>query len=108
MLILGVFEPLNETQYDAGLVVRGTHFLFVSGITNAIQLTRSLGQELYKQPQISFMETSQSFAEWSTNFKTQVIHPNCLRIKYLYFILFTVSCIRHFHSLLLLVINMRH
>jgi lysosomal alpha-mannosidase len=68
----GVFEPLNETAFGTGLVVRGTHYLIISGNgSSAAQQTRSLGQELYRQPQISFIETSQSFTEWSINYKTQ-------------------------------------
>jgi len=68
----GVFEPLNETAFGTGLVVRGTHYLIISASGNSAQQTRSLGQELYRQPQISFIETSQSFAEWSMSYKTQV------------------------------------
>lgn len=67
----GVFEPLNETAFGSGLVVRGTHYLIINGNEGSTQQTRSLGQELYRQPQISFIETSQSFNEWSKNYKTK-------------------------------------
>ncbi len=68
----GVGEPLNEMAYGRGLVVRGTHYLIFSGKSDAARLTRSLGQELYKQPQISFIATSLSFSDWRSRYKTQV------------------------------------
>ena len=68
----GVGEPLNEMAYGRGLVVRGTHYLIFSGKSYAARLTRSLGQELYKQPQISFIATSLSFSDWRSRYKTQV------------------------------------
>lgn len=78
----GVDEPLNETAYRQGLVVRGTHFLILSDNTNSIKMARSLSQELYKQPQISFIPTSQTFTEWAANYRTQVA-KFCLIITWL-------------------------
>lgn len=68
----GVGEALNEMAYNQGLVVRGTHYLVFGNSSNSMKLTRSLSQELYKQPQISFIPTSLSFNEWAANYKTQV------------------------------------
>ena len=68
----GVDEALNEMAYGQGLVVRGTHYLIVSNSSNSMKLTRSLSQELYKQPQISFIPTALSFQQWAANYKTQV------------------------------------
>lgn len=68
----GVNEALNEQAYGQGLVARGTHYLILSGSENSAKMTRSLGQELYKHPQISFIPTLLSFSEWQTSFKTEV------------------------------------
>lgn len=73
----GVDEALNEMAYRQGLVVRGTHFLILSDTTNSIRMARSLSQELYKQPQISFIPTSQTFSQWTANYRTQVA-KSCL------------------------------
>ena len=68
----GVNEALNEQAYGQGLVARGTHFLILSDSDNSAKMTRSLGQELYKHPQMSFIPTSLSFSEWQTSFKMEV------------------------------------
>lgn len=68
----GVNEALNEQAYGQGLVARGTHYLILSDSDNSAKMTRSLGQELYKHPQISFIPTSLSFSEWQTSFKMEV------------------------------------
>ena len=68
----GVDEVLNETAYGQGLVVRGTHYLTIGDSSNSAQLARSLSQDLYKQPQISFIATDLTFSEWTAKYKTQV------------------------------------
>ena len=68
----GVDEALDEKAFGTGLVVRGTHYLVLSGKDNSMKLVRSLSQELYKQPQISFIPTQLSFNDWVANYKTQV------------------------------------
>lgn len=69
----GVDEALNETAYGRGLVVRGTHYLILtSGSSDGVRLARSLGQELYKQPQVSFMATTLSFTDWTAKYRTEV------------------------------------
>lgn len=65
-------EVLNETAYGVGLAVRGTHLLLLSSISESLRLTRSLGIQMYKQPQISFIPTNFSFKEWSKMYKMEV------------------------------------
>ena len=69
----GVQEALNETAFGVGLAVRGTHFLLLSGIAESGKLARSLSQQLYKQPQISFISTELTFTEWADKYNTEVI-----------------------------------
>ena len=69
----GVGEALNETAYGQGLVARGTHYLILSGSDNSAEMVRSLGQGMYKQPQISFIPTTLSFSQWQSSFKMEVI-----------------------------------
>lgn len=74
----GVGESLNETAYNQGLVVRGKHYLILSDQSGSAKLYRSLAQELYREPQISFIATDESFKSWSKLYKTKVI-SNSLR-----------------------------
>ena len=69
----GVQEALNETAFGVGLAVRGTHFLLLSKLAESAKLARSLSQQLYKQPQISFVKTDLSFQEWADRYNTEVI-----------------------------------
>ncbi len=85
----GVDEALNEMAYGDGLVVRGTHLLILGDKTNSMKMARSLSQELYKQPQISFIPTSLSFSEWSASYKTQVCSTFILKkIKELIYLMY--------------------
>ena len=70
----GVDEPLDETQFGIakGLVARGTHYLVLSDVSTAASRYRSLAQHLYRQPQLSFIPTTLSYAQWSALYKTQV------------------------------------
>jgi len=65
-------EILNETAHGVGLVVRGTHYLLLSSISESIKLTRSLSFQMHKQPQISFISTNLSFSEWSKSYNMEV------------------------------------
>jgi len=67
----GVGESLNETAYNQGLVVRGKHYLILSDQSDSAKLYRSLAQELYREPQISFIATDESFKSWSKLYKTK-------------------------------------
>lgn len=62
---------LNENLNDQS-IVRGTHYLILSSIGNAAKLQRSLGRELYKQPQISFYKTDLEFIKWSNSHNGEV------------------------------------
>jgi len=72
----GVGESLNEKAYHKGLVVRGKHYLVLSDEANSARLYRSLSQELYREPQISFASTSISFESWSKMYKRKVIYDS--------------------------------
>jgi len=65
-------DVLSETAYGVGLIVRGTHLLVLSSISESARLTRSLGHQMYKQPLISFIPTSLSLQEWTTNYNMEV------------------------------------
>ena len=69
----GVGESLNEMAYHRGLVVRGKHYLILSPEANSARIYRSLSQELYREPQISFTATNESFETWLKLYKTEVI-----------------------------------
>ncbi len=68
----GVNEALNETAFNQGLVARGTHFFLIETKENSAKKYRSLNQEMYRQPIISFIPTELSFSEWKTRFNMQV------------------------------------
>jgi len=67
----GVGESLNEMAYHRGLVVRGKHYLILSPEANSARIYRSLSQELYREPQISFTATNESFETWLKLYKTE-------------------------------------
>ncbi|KAI8490965.1 mannose metabolic process [Branchiostoma belcheri] len=48
----GVGEPLNETVFGDGLVVRGKHYLLLDTPESSGQLHRALGEQLYMAPSI--------------------------------------------------------
>ncbi|KAF0293557.1 Lysosomal alpha-mannosidase [Amphibalanus amphitrite] len=50
----GVGEPLNETAYGAGLVVRGRHWVLLSDPAEGARLHRDLAQRVFMAPQLSF------------------------------------------------------
>ena len=68
----GVDEPLDETAFGQGLVVRGTHYLILSDAFQSAKRYRPLAQELYKQPQISFIPTELTFEDWAGFYATKV------------------------------------
>ncbi|CAF4616886.1 unnamed protein product, partial [Didymodactylos carnosus] len=45
-----VGEPLNETAYNTGLVVRGKHFILVDHPDNSALQHRPDSQQLYMSP----------------------------------------------------------
>ena len=49
----GVGEPLNETAFGTGLVVRGRHWLLVSEPADGARLHRDLAERVFMAPQLS-------------------------------------------------------
>ena len=78
----GVEEPLNETAFNQGLVARGTHFFLIEPSATSAQKYRTLNQEIYRQPIISFIPTTLTFEQWKAQFKMQVHKHNS---SYFYF-----------------------
>ncbi|KAK7507344.1 hypothetical protein BaRGS_00001279, partial [Batillaria attramentaria] len=68
---LGVGEPLNETGADGkGLVVRGSHYVFVGPISTAASVHRDLCERLFMAPELSFTNLATTQSDWSKNFRT--------------------------------------
>ena len=66
---LGVGEPLNETAYGQGLVVRGRHFLLVDSPSSSAVNHRVASQQLYMHPLATLAWTTLSYADYSTNYR---------------------------------------
>ena len=66
----GVGEPLNESAYGQGLVVRGKHWLQyeINGEAAASQRHRFKAQEVFMDTQLTFVPTSLTFAQWQSQF----------------------------------------
>ncbi|XP_041364286.1 lysosomal alpha-mannosidase-like [Gigantopelta aegis] len=68
---LGVHEPLNETGLDRkGLIVRGSHYMFLDSIDSSAALHRDLAEKLFMAPSISFTTEKMAYADWSKKFRT--------------------------------------
>ena len=65
---LGVGEPLNETAFGQGLVVRGRHLLLLDTPSSSAVNHRILSQEFFMKPLATFALTSMSYDEYSSNF----------------------------------------
>lgn len=66
----GVGEPLNESAYGQGLVVRGKHWLQyeLGGQAEASKRHRFKAQEIYMDSILSFIPTSLSLAAWKDKY----------------------------------------
>ena len=62
---LGVGEPLNESAFGAGLVVRGRHLLIVEPPASSALYHRVESQQLYMHPLATFSLTPWSYANYS-------------------------------------------
>ena len=62
---LGVGEPLNETAFGRGLVVRGKHFLSVEFPRSSARFHRVASQQLFMHPLATYALPSLSFADYS-------------------------------------------
>lgn len=61
----GMKEPLNETAYDKGLVVRGKHLLIIDTPDDSAFLHRTNAQQFFMQPIPTFSLTNLSYANYS-------------------------------------------
>ncbi|KAK3768503.1 hypothetical protein RRG08_060865 [Elysia crispata] len=66
----GVGEPLNETAYGRGLIVRGKHYLLLNKISQAARQYRPLAQEVFLRPQITFSNAQLSRDQYFNKYKS--------------------------------------
>ncbi|CAF1622827.1 unnamed protein product [Rotaria magnacalcarata] len=66
---LGVSEPLNETAFDAGLVVRGKHLLIIESSTSSALYHRVASQRFYMNPLATYALPPLSYADYSTTYR---------------------------------------
>ncbi|XP_033643770.1 lysosomal alpha-mannosidase-like [Asterias rubens] len=64
----GVGEPLNETgQFGDGIIVRGKHSVLFTSVATAAAAHRTLGEEIFMAPSLSFSKWQ---PDWATKFNT--------------------------------------
>lgn len=68
----GVNEPLNETEFREGLVVRGRHWLLIGNDPNLEQTAEKLVAELQNEPILLFAPTDLDFQTWQHSQLTSV------------------------------------
>ncbi|CAF0769192.1 unnamed protein product [Adineta ricciae] len=66
---LGVGEPLNETAFGQGLVVRGKHFLIVDKPQSSALYHRFQSQNLYMRPLATYALPHLSYADYSATYR---------------------------------------
>jgi lysosomal alpha-mannosidase len=64
-----IAEPLNETAFGQGLVVRGKHVLIIDTPNKSALVHRTNAQQLYMQPISTFALTNLSYTDYSTNYR---------------------------------------
>lgn len=64
----GVGEPINETAYGQGLVIRGRHYLLFQAPTTSALYHRPAAQNLYLSPIMTFALSGLSFNDYSKNY----------------------------------------
>ena len=62
-------EPLNETAYGQGLVVRGKHLLIIDTPDSSAFFHRTNAQQLFMQPIPTFSLTNLSYANYSSDYR---------------------------------------
>jgi len=62
---------INEIL-DDGSINRGTNYIILNDLSASPKLIRSLNQDLYKQPHISFVKTKLSYKKWASKYNTEV------------------------------------
>lgn len=74
---LAIYSRVAETKkLDQDYVdpfVSGTHYMMITGKTDSFRKMRSLSQEVFHQPQISFVAADFSSARWPLFLKKQVV-----------------------------------
>jgi len=65
----GVGEPINETAYGTGLVIRGQHFLVFEPPEYSALYHRPAAQHLYIRPINSYALTNLSYGDYSNNYR---------------------------------------
>ncbi|CAF1486743.1 unnamed protein product, partial [Adineta ricciae] len=65
----GVDEPLNETAFGKGLVVRGKHFLILESPANSALAHRVDAQQLFMNPIATFALPQMSYAKYSSIYR---------------------------------------
>jgi lysosomal alpha-mannosidase len=66
---LGVGEPLNETAFGQGLVVRGKHFLILEPPANSARIHLVGAQQLFMQPIATYALPTTSYANYSGTYR---------------------------------------
>ncbi|CAF1151796.1 unnamed protein product [Adineta steineri] len=66
---LGVGEPLNETAYGEGLVVRGKHILFIQPPATSALYHRVSSQGLYMHPLATFAIIPQTYDSYAAAYR---------------------------------------
>jgi lysosomal alpha-mannosidase len=66
---LGVGEPLNETAFGEGLVVRGKHFLIVEPPASSALYHRVGSQRLFMHPLATFAIPQQTYTNYSAAYR---------------------------------------
>jgi lysosomal alpha-mannosidase len=66
---LGVSEPLNESAFGEGLVVRGRHSLIVDAPATSALAHRVSAQNMYMHPLATYSLTQQSYADYSAAYR---------------------------------------
>lgn len=62
---LGVTEPLNETAFGQGLVVRGKHILILESPASSARIHRVTSQQLFMHPIVTYALPQISYANYS-------------------------------------------
>lgn len=90
-LDMAIYSRVAETKkLDEDYVepfVSGTHYMMITGKTDSFRKMRSLSQEVFHQPQMSFVAADFSSARWPLFLKKQVILSTQDLLVMLYIIL---------------------
>jgi len=66
---LGVGEPINETAYGTGLVIRARHFLLVEPPETSALYHRPTAQSLFMSPLCTYALPKLPYANYSSNYR---------------------------------------